>query len=73
MKVSFVPRVEIISGVTDIITGQYFSENDGNREFALQSSSTLIADFSRTKTNFSKNFSKPFSRLQNLAIKVKLL
>ena len=49
-----------------------FSENDENREFVPQSSSTLTADISRTKTNFSKIPSKPFSGLQNLAIEVNL-
>ena len=49
-----------------------FSENDENREFVPQSSSTLTADISRTKTNFSKIPSKPFSGLQSLAIEVNL-
>ena len=35
-------------------------------------SSTLTADIWRTKTNFSKILSKPFSGLQNLAIEVNL-
>ena len=54
------------------IVRQYFSENDRNREFVPQSSSTLTADISRTKTNFfrrkkeEKIPSKPFSGLQNL-------
>ena len=55
----------------NVTVRQYFSENDDNREFVPQSSSTLTDDISRTKANFSKIPCKPFSGLRNLAIEVK--
>ena len=55
-NISFALRAKIISDVTNRNRPTiFFSENDKNREFFPQSSSTLRADISRTKTNFSKN------------------
>ena len=61
-----VPLKKSASSVTSQteIARQYCSENDLNREFVPQSSSS--------ENDFFKILSKPFSGLQNLAIEVNL-